>query len=46
MMVYEHDRLKMPGKRQIEKKNVQLIKLVSQPLTEVCAVRGESLTRH
>ncbi|ETW77432.1 hypothetical protein HETIRDRAFT_37203 [Heterobasidion irregulare TC 32-1] len=34
MMVYEHDRLKMPGKRQIEKKNAQLIKLVSQPLTE------------
>ncbi|THH18000.1 hypothetical protein EW146_g2928 [Bondarzewia mesenterica] len=32
--VSEHERVKLPGKRQIEKKSAQLAKLASQPMTE------------
>ena len=35
--VCELDNLKLPTKRQLEKKAEQMHKLVSQPMTEVCA---------
>jgi len=35
---YEQEHVKLPTKRQIEKKSAQLSKLASQPMTEVCTV--------